>query len=64
MAGLTGLAALVSVNGWDKMRKLRSGKDTSGSLDLQGTELAVPVARYLPLNSNNLKELNVRYVMG
>ena len=64
MAGLTGLDVLV--NGWDKMRSLRSGSWTCAEegqkVDLRGTELAVPVARYLPLNSNILSELNLRYI--
>jgi hypothetical protein len=65
MAGLTDLAVLATVNGWDKMRNLRTGKWTcvveGEKVDLNGTELAVPVARYLPMSSNLLTELNLRY---
>ena len=61
MACLTELVSLVTVNGCDKMRKLRNGNfGEEGKVDLQGTELAIPVARYLPLGSTQITELNVR----
>ena len=64
MAGLTDLAMLATVNGWDKMRNLRSGSWTCAEegqkVDLHGTELAVPASRYLPLSNNLLTELNLR----
>lgn len=66
MAGLTGLGVLGTVNGWGKINDLRSGswpcEEEGQKVDLHGTELAVPVARYLPLSSNLLSELNLRYV--
>ena len=60
MAGLTGLAVLVAVNGWKQLRVLRSGGKANSKVDLHKIELAVPVARYLPLSSNEITELNVR----
>jgi hypothetical protein len=60
MAGLTGLAVLATVNGWDKLRGLRNGEKGNSKVDLHGTELVVPVARYLPLSKGELTDLNVR----
>ncbi len=61
MGEFTSLAELVTVNGRDWPRLLLNENGRVEKLMLQGTEIAVAMARYLPYSAMTLTELDVRY---
>uniref|UniRef100_A0A7S0QV44 Uncharacterized protein n=1 Tax=Cryptomonas curvata TaxID=233186 RepID=A0A7S0QV44_9CRYP len=56
---LEGMTSLTSLNGCDKCRAICTGGQTE--MRLEGTELGVWAARYLPLSASTLTKLNLSY---